>query len=143
MCSATCPLLQVWPTAWSDALNLVLPSVSVDVYLEPGKDVRYQEQLLTPTNADGMVCAMLGAGNHVGGGGPRVLLYQTQAHCFGRGVWLPCRHADQEHPVSGCGGADESGTTVSVHITDELRQSTRDVPPWSTVHVGLTLHSLK
>ncbi|MEW5298051.1 MAG: hypothetical protein WDW36_001213 [Sanguina aurantia] len=55
---------KVWPTAWSDALNLVLPSVSVDVYLEPGKDVRYQEQLLTPTNADGMVCAMLGAGNH-------------------------------------------------------------------------------
>ncbi|MEW5311995.1 MAG: hypothetical protein WDW38_003660 [Sanguina aurantia] len=54
---------QVWPVCWAEANNLVLPGVSVDVYLEPGQDVSCKNNLKS-VNASGQVCAMLGAGNH-------------------------------------------------------------------------------
>lgn len=102
----------MWPTSWSDALNVVLPSVNVDVYLEPGKDVSYQEELLTLTNADGMVCAMLGAGNHVGGGDQSDLSADSSIPLRWRLGYRS--HADQAHSVLGCGGA-EFARMVLVH----------------------------
>ncbi|MEW5316945.1 MAG: hypothetical protein WDW38_008283 [Sanguina aurantia] len=56
--------VQVWPTSWKESLNLVLPHVKAEMYLQPGEDLHFDLSVLANKDSQGAVCAMLGAGNH-------------------------------------------------------------------------------